>query len=469
MTGTTKIQADTPAHVHGIALDSVPIDLQTIVDDGPLNRPRIIILFLVLLAMLADGYDISIISFAAPPIARDLRISGSAIGLVFSAGLLGMTIGAALLGSVGDWLGRRIALLLSLGLSALAMLGTARAGDMGALAAWRFATGLGMGAIAPIGLVLAGEYAPRKVRATVSAAVFLGLGAGGAGLAAWMTASVLPHHGWRVLFELGAVLNLVIAAVLALSLPESLKFLYARGPGSPLLRRNVLRLDPTLATKPGAAFSWSGEVVVAKVPFRLLFADGRRLITPILWAALFCAQVTSFALLLWLPTLLGKTGLSSGAIGAAVAMQAGCSTLAAILFSRFVDRYGAIALATLPLSGIPVVLLIASLPPGSPLLIPLVVLSGFSAGGSLTGLLAVAGHYYPTPIRANGVGIAVFVSRFGSILGPLLLGLLMSRGASMQTIFSACAIPLLLTGGMTIVLGILERVGKTPDNIVLGT
>ena len=54
-----------------------------------------------------DGFDVLSISFAAPGIARDWGIDRAALGLVLSMELIGMGIGALILGAMADRIGRR--------------------------------------------------------------------------------------------------------------------------------------------------------------------------------------------------------------------------------------------------------------------------------------------------------------------------------------------------------------------------
>lgn len=436
------------------------IDLRSIVDDGKINPYRFRILVLIWLAMLADGYDIAVISFAAPAITAEWGLEKGAMGPVFSAGLLGMILGGAVLGAVGDWAGRRKVMIISAVMTGLGTLGTVMAYDLQSLIAWRFVTGVGIGALAPIGVVMTAEYAPHRVRATVVACMFVAIGAGGTGLAGWLSATAVPVHGWEALFWFGGALPLVFALLAILGMPESLRYLYVRDPSSPRLAAIASRLAPTRNIAPGAAFTWSGEAPSKhKAAFRDLFAGERGPITLILWAMMFCAQVTAYGLSLWLPTLLSAAQVSPADIASTMMMHSLCGMAGGAVISHFIDRHGVVALAALPLVGVPLVIFVGMLGPGSALLAPAAAFAGFSVVGTLMGGLAVSSFFYPTAIRSNGVGAAMFVSRFGSVLGPFLLGVLLTQGAAIQTIFLVCAIPLLLAALMAFILGRLERKG----------
>jgi MFS transporter, AAHS family, 4-hydroxybenzoate transporter len=80
---------------------------------------------------------------------------------------------------------------------------------------------------------------------------------------------------------------------------------------------------------------------------------------------------------------------------------------------------------------------------------------GFTVQGAQGGLNALAASFYPTAIRSTGVGWALGAGRVGSIVGPVLGGIMLSVGWHPQQIFLAGAIPslsaavsIMLTGRM---------------------
>src|SRR5205823_1360368 len=60
--------------------------------------------------------------------------------------------------------------------------------------------------------------------ATLVVIMFTGVSFGGA-LPGFVSLWLVPQHGWPILFWIGGVLPLVIAAALVFALPESIKFL----------------------------------------------------------------------------------------------------------------------------------------------------------------------------------------------------------------------------------------------------
>ncbi|WP_410724778.1 MFS transporter, partial [Burkholderia sp. SIMBA_019] len=69
---------------------------------------------LCFLVVTADGMDVAIMGFVAPPILHEWAISRPAFGLVMSAAPLGLVIGALVAGPSSDRFGRKVVLLSSI-------------------------------------------------------------------------------------------------------------------------------------------------------------------------------------------------------------------------------------------------------------------------------------------------------------------------------------------------------------------
>jgi AAHS family 4-hydroxybenzoate transporter-like MFS transporter len=80
-----------------------------------------------------------------------------------------------------------------------------------------------------------------------------------------------------------------------------------------------------------------------------------------------------------------------------------------------------------------------------PLLITVVFLAGFGVVGGQTAINALSATYYPTEIRATGIGAGLGVGRIGAIVGPVVGGVLMGLHWSSQRLFQAAAVPALVS------------------------
>jgi AAHS family 4-hydroxybenzoate transporter-like MFS transporter len=65
--------------------------------------------------------------------------------------------------------------------------------------------------------------------------------------------------------------------------------------------------------------------------------------------------------------------------------------------------------------------------------------SGFCVVGGQIAANALAAAFYPTSVRATGVGWALGIGRVGSIVGPLVGGVLLTMKWSTESVFMAAA------------------------------
>ncbi len=84
---------------------------------------------------------------------------------------------------------------------------------------------------------------------------------------------------------------------------------------------------------------------------------------------------------------------------------------------------------------------------------------GIAVQGGQTGLNALVADYYPTAIRSTGVGWALAVGRIGSIVGPILGGVMLSLEWNLHQIFLAATVPALCAGLAILAGSRLRQVG----------
>jgi AAHS family 4-hydroxybenzoate transporter-like MFS transporter len=155
----------------------------------------------------------------------------------------------------------------------------------------------------------------------------------------------------------------------------------------------------------------------------------------------------------WLPALLRGEGmsLSDGVIATSLYSFGGIlGTLAEGFLIKSRGPYK-ILLAEFGLCGL-FIASMAMMADSWPLVITLSFLLGFLVIGAQAGLNVMAAQFYPTFIRATGVGWALGIGRIGSIMGPLLAGMFLSKGWQPWQVILAGAIPALFALG-SILLG----------------
>ena len=74
-----------------------PKNSKTTIDSSPISPLQYATILVCFLMNILDGMDVLVISYCAPAIAQSWNVSPETLGIVFSAGLAGMTLGALLL------------------------------------------------------------------------------------------------------------------------------------------------------------------------------------------------------------------------------------------------------------------------------------------------------------------------------------------------------------------------------------
>jgi AAHS family 4-hydroxybenzoate transporter-like MFS transporter len=407
-----------------------------------------------LIAML-DGFDTQAIAYVAPRIAEDWQLTPAAFGPIFSVGLLGLTLGAFIFSPLADRFGRKTILLLATAIFGIFALLTAGATTMDQLLILRLLTGIGLGAAMPNIIALTSEYAPPRLRATLVTIMFCGfpLGSTIGGLAA---GPVMNAFDWHGVFVLGGVLPLLLLPVLMFVLPESVRFLVARGADEKRIAPIVRRLGLQVPVGQFIADMKSEQLSVAnnKLSMVQLFEGKRATVTALLWVAFFMNLLVMYFLVNWLPTLLKSAGLPlKMAILSTAVLNLG-GVVGALVLGRLIDRISPyIVLGTASGVSARFIVMLAFGGTNLGLLLTGAALAGFGVVGAQIGCNALAASIYPTAIRATGVGWALGVGRIGAIVGPLVGGALLAQQWSPQNIILMSVGPALIASAAVFILG----------------
>ena len=229
---------------------TAPVDVVEFIDQQPVGGFQIRLLATCAAVLFLDGFDTQAIGYVAPALVREWGLTKGALGPVFSAGLFGLMIGALLFGPLADRIGRRKIIVFSTVAFGLGSLATAFIPDVNSLLAIRFLTGLGLGGAMPNAIAMTSEFSPRRRRATMVMIMFCGFSVGAA-LGGLLAAALIPDFGWRSVFIVGGAAPLLLAPILALRLPESVRFLVLTG--------HALR--PGHARQPGRAHQQVAELL----------------------------------------------------------------------------------------------------------------------------------------------------------------------------------------------------------------
>jgi AAHS family 4-hydroxybenzoate transporter-like MFS transporter len=350
-------------------------------------------------------------------------------------------------------LGRKPVLIASLVFLAVSSLACVYATSIPELIMWRFVTGIGIGGIMPATVALTSDYVPERLRAPIVMVIFTGNPLGGF-LGGQIIAQLLPHYGWPVIFWLGGLLPLALIPVMLFWLPESPRFLLARG----RMTTRTERLLRTLNIEPTAVGQDTGRRTAHEVdvstgnPVAGLFRDGLATTTVFVWILYFANLLSIYLISYWLPTVLNLSGLSpADSVFAASLMSAGplVSVFAMAPLSR---RFGPQRVLAVMLStGVLVIAAVGLANPPHDLLLLAIFLMGCCTVGSMTGINGMTAALYPARVRTTGMGWALGIGRLGGIGGPWLGGILLVAGWPPRQIF-LCACVTALIGTLCVVM-----------------
>lgn len=423
-------------------------DIKEHIDKNKMTRLQYATVFVCLVMNMLDGMDVMVISYTAPAIAKAWSTTPSALGIVFSAGLLGMTIGAMFLAPRADVIGRKKMILLCAMVMGISIFCTAFAQNINYLIVFRLISGIGIGAMLASTATLTSEYTPNKTKDFWVSFVVSGypVGAVLSGLAA---AKVIPQMGWATMFQLAGFVTTLAVPLIYFFLSESVDFYLKAKPKNALLHVNAIlsQMDITALDALPTKEHHKNESSV-----RSLLTPEFKLPTWQLWGALFMAFATLYFLTNWIPKLATNAGLSMElAIYAGTVFNLG-AFVGIITQGYFSSLYGlkrTIGIFLLLTAGL---MAIFGLFSGSSLLLVIFGLLGFGIQGGFVGLYAVAARMYPTEFRNTGVGWAMGAGRLGGIVGPMLGGILIEIGLTMTANFLVFAVPAAIAGIMTMYL-----------------
>lgn len=430
---------------------------QTVYVDDLIDRQQLtgrsyVLLGLLLVALLCDGFDLQLLAFAAPRLAKEWGIDPKELGLVSSANLLGMMFGAMFLGRLGDTFGRKRVIVTGTILYACMSLACLLATTPLQLGVLRFATGLGLGGVLPNVIAMSAEISPSSRRATLTSIPMIGMSLG-SGMPAVVAGWLVPIWGWKALFVAGGLVPLLVALVIALKLPESALFLTFRGLRRDEVAQRARELDPALEIRPDTVFALRGRAQEQKGTLGDLFAGKLGGTTPLLWLMFACTLLSMHFINSWMSYILNDAGLSERQTALTNGVLHWGGTIAAIATVFLLRRLGLAWALVLLLLGLAGCFTIATTGFSSALLLTAAVcMAGFGIIGCQGVLNASAGLIYPVSCRPTGVGAALGIGRIGSLSGPVVGGYIVAQHWPNQQLFFVPMLPLAIAAIATFIL-----------------
>ncbi|WP_262315543.1 MFS transporter [Lacticaseibacillus parakribbianus] len=347
-----------------------------------------------------ENMDIMFLSFALTPIITELHISSGAAGLIGSITNVGMLVGGALFGLLGDRIGRVKTFSHTILIFAVATALMAFANNIWLIYALRFLAGIGAGGEYGVGIALIAESFEHDRIGRMTSVAAIG-GQIGAIIAALAASVILPLWGWHALFLLG-VLPVALTFFVRAHLHESAAFLEARA--TAVQKHQRVAFSELFKTRHLAAQTL-GLMVMTIV------------------------QIAGyFGLMNWLPVIVQKQqGLSvSGSALWMVATICGMCVGMAV-FGNILDHLGPRWAFGLFLTASALIVFAITLAHSSAVLVIIGAIVGFCSNGMFGGYGAVISQLYPARIRSTANNVIMNVGRAIGGFSSVVIGLLMDH------------------------------------------
>lgn len=444
------------------------LDVQAFLNEQRLSTFQWVIFALCFCILLLDGFDTAAIGYIAPSLIKEWGVAKPALAPVLSAALFGLAAGALSAGPLADRFGRKRVLVVSVLVFGVASLLAAHSQNLEHLTALRFLTGIGLGAAMPNAVTMVSEYSPDKRRALLTNAMSCGFALGaalGGFLAAWM----IPQWGWRSVLELGGITPLILSVLMLFLLPESVRYLVAKGQGSERIRAVLSRISGsdvlpaifvTGEQAADAATGQSGAAIVLSRPYVLG--------SVMMWLAQFSGLVIFYALINWMPILFKDAGLGAQEATLITALFP-LGAVGAIFSGWLMDRYNANKVIAIGYAFTAISVAAIGQAIGSVGLLVLVVfIAGILMNTAQSSMPALAAAYYPTQGRATGVAWMLGIARFGGIAGSFLVAEMARQHLELASIFAVIAIPGLIACAAVLIKNAARPQSATVDGNALG-
>ena len=124
------------------------------------------------------GYDTAVISGTTDIVRNQFSLSASGEGWYVGCALIGSIIGVLCAGSLSDYIGRKITMLISAAFFSISAIGCAVCGSFDALVAFRIIGGVGIGIVSIVSPIYISEVSPARIRGTLVSLYQLAVTAG---------------------------------------------------------------------------------------------------------------------------------------------------------------------------------------------------------------------------------------------------------------------------------------------------
>ena len=431
---------------------AAPLDVEDVLRAGGFTRFHRKAVAVTGFAWTFVAMEILLVGFTVPLFTALWDLSGSFAGWIAASALAGSLVGSLTLGRVADRIGRRQIFLASILWYAVFTALTALAWGPGAVSAFRFLAGIGLGALLVVDPSMLAEYLPpqRRGRFLVFLDFFWPVGLLLATGLSWLfLEQVGGDWGWRYLF-LVASFPAFLAFVARLSLPESPYFLARRG-----RKIEAARVLSGITGKPVSPESLEAAPEASSSVTELAGAPLRRsaVLIVAVWIAL---NISYYGLFLWLPFVLAGDAyeLDVYLLLALSALSQFPGYAAAIWLVEVWGRRRTLAVF-LVLGGLSAFAF--ALADSTAVYVGALFFVGFFNLGAWGAVYPYTSELFPTRLRSTAFGLVEGVGKGAAIGGPYLFGYLLD--VTGDTVWSLAFVALVMIAGGLVVLAGRETRG----------
>jgi putative MFS transporter len=417
-------------------------------DDSPMTRSHWVLVTRLFVGIVLDTMKPATIGFMLPGLRAEYGLLASQAALLPLSALAGTTVGSVLFGRLGDVIGRRASFLLT----ALILAATSICGLMPAFS-WQlvmcFIMGMAAGGELPLVYAMIAETMPARHRGWL--AVVVGGVGSLLGLVAASTAALFiePVLSWRGLFLMNLPTALGMFALMRW-VPESPRFLLERGyVGEARTAMGHMRIGYSSDDPPAVAIPTRagriGPAALRQGP--LARVTGVLCLYGLAWG------LCNWGFITWLPTMLRDLGRDGDAatrtLVASSLLAAPGSLVAAWLYATWSSKRTAVAAAAGTAAALAALAAAEWMgAQGGDAMVAVIALL-LLASSSMIGVLApYSVELYPTDIRGVGSGVVAASSKIGGLLGPGMVGMLLTAVPGLALPALAVALPIGLAGAV---------------------
>lgn len=368
-------------------------------------------------AVALDGFDLVALAVVFPVLLKDSvwGLTAATASVVATIGIVGMAIGAIIVGSVAGRIGAGKALIACVIVFSAATLLSAASPSAMIFTVLRFVAGVGLGGCLPIGVTIVATHRSGEGKSSSATTTMMTGFNVGAVICAVLGMLLVPVFGWQAMFIAGAAPAVVLVPIM---------IRYFASSASPI----------AMAESPDSRPRANHQSIIG------LFTGGHLRPTLAFWIATFMGLMLIYGLNTWLPEIMRAAGYSFGnSLTFLLTLNLG-AILGQLVGGRLADRGGARTATIRWFMGAASFLTVFALPLPEPVLYGALFMAGFFVFSSQSLTYAYTQSVYPAHLRATGVGWAAGVGRLGAMCGPLLGGALLTAGIAYPWGFYAFAI-----------------------------